>query len=133
MSFVLDASATLAFVFPDERDAAALAIAARLRDEITFVPMIWLWEVQNAVVTVERSGRLTAELATQLLDDIACLPVQQQIVHDDYAALARAQKLSIYDSLYLQLAMQNGVPLATRDSELVRAARSVGVEVLKNG
>jgi len=44
--------------------------------------------------------------------------------------LARSEGLSAYDASYLELAMRRGVPLATKDEDLARAARHVGVTLL---
>jgi predicted nucleic acid-binding protein len=44
--------------------------------------------------------------------------------------LARSERLSAYDASYLELAMRRGVPLATKDDALAKAARRVGVMLL---
>jgi predicted nucleic acid-binding protein len=43
--------------------------------------------------------------------------------------LARQQNLSAYDAAYLELAVREGLPLATRDGQLKKAARAVGVSL----
>jgi predicted nucleic acid-binding protein len=125
--FVLDASATLAFVFPDERDSTAVALARSLRTQKACAPTIWRWEVENAVVTAERAKRLTAGRATAILEDLAALPVELLRSQSGYIAHARRFRLSVYDALYLELAERMGIPLVTRDAALRRAARSLGV------
>ena len=42
-------------------------------------------------------------------------------------SLAQGQALSAYDAAYLDLAIHDGLPLATRDKALRRAARALGV------
>jgi predicted nucleic acid-binding protein len=44
--------------------------------------------------------------------------------------LARAQGLSAYDATYLELAMREGLALATQDDDLRAAAGRVGVELV---
>jgi predicted nucleic acid-binding protein len=44
--------------------------------------------------------------------------------------LSRRQQLSAYDASYLELAMRRGVPLATKDNDLARAANHMGVTLL---
>ena len=44
-------------------------------------------------------------------------------------ALARESGLSAYDTIYLQLALQEGLPLATADIKLCRVCRDFGVTV----
>jgi predicted nucleic acid-binding protein len=44
--------------------------------------------------------------------------------------LARAHDLTVYDALYLELALRLGAPLATLDGKLAEAARQSSVAVL---
>jgi predicted nucleic acid-binding protein len=48
----------------------------------------------------------------------------------ELAGLARDHRLSSYDATYLQLAINQKVPLFTRDGDLRRAASNVGVELV---
>ncbi len=130
MSFVLDASAVLAFVFPDEPDDAAIRLAQRLRETTAFAPLIWKWEIQNAIIAVERRGRITPPLATSLLNDVAKLPIRLDASDGGHVDLARRFSLSAYDALYLALAFRKQVPLATRDQHLIEVAGRLGVNIL---
>ena len=44
-------------------------------------------------------------------------------------ALGREHNLSSYDAAYLELAMREGLPLATTDNRLFNAAKSCGVAI----
>jgi predicted nucleic acid-binding protein len=44
--------------------------------------------------------------------------------------LAVAQKLTIYDAAYLELALRLGVPLATFDKALINAAHECGITAI---
>jgi predicted nucleic acid-binding protein len=44
--------------------------------------------------------------------------------------LAAEHNLSVYDAAYLELALRRGLPLASRDAGLNRAAQRCGVKVL---
>ena len=46
-------------------------------------------------------------------------------------ALAQEHGLSLYDALYLSLAERRGIPLATLDKALRRAAIAEGVDVVR--
>lgn len=46
----------------------------------------------------------------------------------DTLQLARRYKLSAYDASYLELALRKGMPLATLDEDLHKAAKKVGVK-----
>ena len=44
------------------------------------------------------------------------------------AALAERRRLTLYDAAYLELALRTGLPLATLDADLKKAAQAAGVE-----
>ena len=44
--------------------------------------------------------------------------------------LARLYNLTMYDAMYLELALRHGLPLATLDRRLAQAASDAGVETL---
>jgi predicted nucleic acid-binding protein len=48
----------------------------------------------------------------------------------DLLALGRSNSLSSYDAAYLELAMRQGLPIATLDSKLLQAARHVDIPIL---
>lgn len=48
----------------------------------------------------------------------------------DLLALGRANDLSSYDASYLDLAMRQGLPIATLDRKLVEAAKRMDVPIL---
>jgi predicted nucleic acid-binding protein len=50
--------------------------------------------------------------------------------NDDVVALARERKLTVYDAAYLELAIREGLPLATLDRALEKAAIAEGVPLL---
>jgi predicted nucleic acid-binding protein len=135
MAFVLDASVSLAWCFKDETTSYTEAVLDRLRDDEAVVPSIWPLEVVNVLLVSERRGRLTEAMAVHFLGVLESLPVS--IEQADFGtvagavwALARTQNLSSYDAAYLELAMREGLSIATQDKRLIDAARRLGVPVL---
>jgi predicted nucleic acid-binding protein len=49
---------------------------------------------------------------------------------NDLLAIGRTNSLPSYDAAYLELAMRQGVPMATLDSELLEAAKRVDIPIL---
>ena len=47
----------------------------------------------------------------------------------DTLNLARRYRLSAYDAAYLELALRLGLPLATLDADLVKAATTAGLSI----
>ena len=52
---------------------------------------------------------------------------------DETLRLADQFRLTLYDAAYLELALRRGLPLATLDGDLRKAARAVGLELLGEG
>ncbi len=135
MPFVIDASVALAWHFDDEPSDYADRVLERLREDQSLVPAIWLLEVANALVVAERRGRLTSAKVARAVELFLELPISPQDIVAPLALgpvldLARAQGLSAYDAAYLELAMREGLPLATQDGRLRAAAGRVGVPLV---
>jgi len=71
-----------------------------------------------------------------LLELLGALPVQTEPeterLHGPIMRLARTHGLTIYDAIYLDLAMRFAIPLATRDKDLKRAANETGVALIES-
>ena len=135
MSFVLDTSVTMAWLFEDEATRNTEALLDRLKTEEAFVPTLWTYEVGNVLLMAERRKRITEAQGrrfTQLLESLPISILDSHLVSlwSSAVVVARAHGLSVYDGTYLDLAMREGMPLATRDRALRRAARKLGVAVL---
>jgi predicted nucleic acid-binding protein len=135
--FVLDASVTLAWCFPEESTSYTEAVLDLLANgaEAT-APAIWPFEVANALLVGERRKRVTVAQVTSMLSRIAALPIFVDPIRVDRAfeqvlSLARQQQLTEYDAAYLELALRENLPLATLDVRLRRAARDAGIALLK--
>lgn len=132
---VLDASVAVAWCFPDQRNAFTLRILDEVAAGFGVVPDLWTLEVSNALVVAERKGWLTAEQSSLFLRELGSLPLEIEAVSGARAfgrilGLARAHRLTAYDACYLELADRMGLPLATEDDTLRRAARSEGVALV---
>ncbi len=132
---VLDCSVTMAWCFEDQADDHSRAALDALAKAEVLVPGIWALEVANALVVAERRKKLTQAESLRfvaLLEGLSIATDSRAAVQalSSTLPLARAYNLSAYDAAYLELALREGVPLATRDAGLVRAARSSGVALI---
>ena len=133
---VLDASIALAWCFPDEESAASEAILDLLSaGREAFVPVLWPLEVGNALLVAERRKRITVAQVTSVLQRIARLPITVVPLTTGRAFgsilyLARQEQLTEYDAAYLDLSLREGLPLATLDDDLRRAARRAGIDLI---
>jgi len=136
LSFVLDNSVTMRWFFGDGK-RQELAYAGRVLDAMkqdnAIVPVTWGLEVANviarseakALVTEARSGAFLAMLEGV---DIGVDTATFTHALSDTLQLARRFRLSAYDASYLELALRLGIPLATLDADLHKAAKKAGVK-----
>jgi predicted nucleic acid-binding protein len=132
---VLDASVALSWCFADEASPSTDALLDATRDHGALVPGLWFLELGNVLLQAERRGRISAADVAVRLDLISALPIYVDQnsagrAWTDILDFARAQKLTVYDATYLELSHRRGLPLATRDRDLARAARDVNIIVL---
>ena len=135
-SFVLDCSVAVAWLLEDERIPEADAFLDRLEGGgEAVVPGLWRLELGNVLAGAERRGRIGATGIARCLGLLARLPIVTDRDTEERALreileLSRGEYLTAYDAAYLELAMRRGLPLATLDRSLARAARRAGVDVL---
>jgi predicted nucleic acid-binding protein len=132
MAFVLDASVTLSWAFADEHDEFAFAILQRLEADQARVPLIWWFDVRNVLLVNERRQRITAADSAGFLRMLSGLSIEIDAAPDSdrVMTLGRRHRLTVYDCAYLELALRDGLPLATLDAQLAAAARREGVAVI---
>jgi predicted nucleic acid-binding protein len=136
-SFVIDASIALSWCFEDESSPATDAVLERLRRGAALAPVIWPLEVANGLRSAERRGRIdegSIPAVTQLLLSLP-IRVDDHVRLDDALGrvlhMARSVGPTAYDAAYLDLATRRGLPLATADEQLARAAIAVGIQLLE--
>jgi predicted nucleic acid-binding protein len=139
VKFVPDASVTMTWCFEDEKTELTEGLLEALADGAeAMVPGIWVHEVANAVAGALRRGRITGAAGASFIEDVQGLPIQvdgegERRVFEAVFQVACQHGLTVYDAAYLELAMRRGLPLATLDERLERAAREAGVEVVGAG
>ena len=129
---VLDASIAGAWLLEDEDDPVANSVISRLATELALVPQLWHLEVRNTLVVAERRGRVGAAGLEDGLRRVGELPIRTDTEPDlgTALALARRRRLTIYDALYLELALRADAPLATVDRALASAAVAEGLRLI---
>jgi len=133
--FVLDASVALCWCFENQATKYTEAIFEMLAGgEEASVPFIWPIEVTNVLVTAERRRDLKPAQVTSFTEELSAWPIQVDTVGLDRAfqqilSAARFHRLSAYDAAYLELAIREGLPLATLDNDLRKAAGAAGVKI----
>lgn len=136
MRFVLDNSVVMRWLLRDG-DAERIAYADRVLDRLmqddseALVPAIWPLEAGNVIVKAQAKGLVSEARAAAfigLLQDMAITTDVQTTERalGDTLQLARRFRLSTYDASYLELALREGLALATLDADLRAAMAQTG-------
>jgi predicted nucleic acid-binding protein len=139
MTFVLDASVALTWLLQDgSAEDAPYAFevlqAFGTAQAHAEVPITWGLEIANVVARCEAKRILTTAQTSAYLDLLRELPIAADADTYDRAfgttlELARRYGLSSYDASYLELALRHGLPLASLDRDLQKAAVHAGVKL----
>jgi predicted nucleic acid-binding protein len=138
VNFVLDASVTMSWLLADakstdRRYAESVLESFAKPDVVAAVPVTWGLEVANVIARAEAKAVVTeaqSEAFMEMLVGIRISPDPSTFPHAflETLSLARRYQLSSYDASYLELALRLGLPLATLDVDLQKAARKTGVK-----
>jgi predicted nucleic acid-binding protein len=135
VSFVLDSSATLAWVFQDETHELIGQIFADVAATGALVPALWRLEVANGLRNGLRRRRIDRADRDAALADLSHLritvdPDTDRLAWSATLSLSDRFDLTTYDAAYLELAHRHAVPLASLDKALCAAARRLAVAVV---
>jgi predicted nucleic acid-binding protein len=137
MSFVLDNSVTMRWFFGDGKPVEliyASKVLDALKAESALVPATWGLEVASVIARAEAKSLVTEARSGAFLEMLDGLDIESDaatFAHalSDTLQLARRYKLSSYDASYLELAVRLGMPLASLDENLQKAAKKAGVKM----
>ncbi|MGA2212376.1 MAG: type II toxin-antitoxin system VapC family toxin [Bryobacteraceae bacterium] len=131
-----DSSVAIAWAVPSQATDGAVGL---LNDVLTgtpfVVPVLWAFEVANSLLALRRRRVIQEEQyqrARQDLLDLDSIIDEEgpRLALEKISSIAQEHSLSVYDAVYLELALRRELPLATRDSALNKAAKSAGVSTL---
>lgn len=133
---VLDASVAATWYLPDEPSPVAAHALDRIVHAEVSVPDLFWHEMRNILLTNERRGRIRPTAVTGAIDHVRSLkletiPTAGLVEDQDVLNMGRRLQLTAYDAAYLHLADRQGALLATLDQELIRAAQSASVQLLR--
>lgn len=132
MTLVVDASAALAWSIGDESDRTALAHLKEVAAYGALVPALWLFEMESGLRDAIRRGRISEAEAVVIQAKLAGLPIRvvdasERVAFFGALALAGRFDLSVYDAVYLDVALRYQGRLVTRDRRLADVAKVLGV------
>jgi predicted nucleic acid-binding protein len=132
-ALIWDCSAAIAMAFEDERDEYARRALWAVSHEGALVPAHWPMEIVNVLRVAERRKRIEPAASREFLRLLGALPIQIEDFSGTVGGMVKlyesAERFSLtsYDAAYLQLALKSGLPLASKDSDLNKAASRAGV------
>lgn len=137
MDFVLDNSVSMRWLLetPKVSDQKyAEKVLMSLSDVDSVVPNLWHLEVSNVLLGAEKRADINIGDSEGFIIQIENLPIYVDPLTANQAfsriiSIARSYKLSTYDASYLELAIREGVPLATLDGDLRKAAKKAKVDI----
>jgi predicted nucleic acid-binding protein len=130
---VLDASAAVTWVMRDGAPQDEARIDEILLTGFILVPELWHAEVANALCSALRAGRIDEAFVVGVCEQLDQLDIRTDVVGTQVQRLALSAQehdLTAYDTTYLLLAQDRGLPLATLDRALARAAEAAAVELV---
>ncbi|KAF0127254.1 MAG: twitching motility protein PilT [Elusimicrobia bacterium] len=131
---ILDASVTLSWCFEGQQTRFSESVLAAVgQGAAPIVPPIWMYEVINVLAAARRKKLMDQATAATFWNKVSKLVAvvenpEKSAAHE-ILDLAEKYRLTAYDAAYLELALREGLPLATLDKDLKRAARAAGVRL----
>jgi len=129
----------VAWCFEDEATPELDRLLEQVQRDGALVPRIWAAEVANVLLMACRRNRIDRQAMQErqalldmlpiAFDEIGAGPIWRSSV----LSLAEMGQLTFYDAIYLELAIRRGLPLASMDRALRRAAQGHGVTVVPDG
>lgn len=124
--FVVDASVVVKWFVPEIHSEAARRLLALPHEYVA--PDLLFAEAANTIWKKIRRKELTAEDGQRLVADIARIAVEAvscRALAEDAHALATATGRTVYDAMYVALAVRFDTRLLTADGRLEAALRTV--------
>lgn len=134
MRVVIDASVALSWALPDESSEGAMKAYAAVEEDGAIAPVLFKIEFANALTIAVRRGRITLEqrqTAIRATSEIG-IAFDMDSLESCWSSaldLADRHRLTIYDALYLDVAIRRNLRLATLDKGLADAAARENVRL----
>lgn len=136
-AFVLDNSVSMRWLLESEKKSDqkyAESVLKSMIDVDSLVPNLWHLEAANVLLGAEKRSEVDAGEIERFISQLENLPIYVDPLtsHQSFSrimALSRIYKLSSYDAAYLELAIREGLPLATLDKDLRKAGIKANVEI----
>ena len=129
MAFVVDNSVVVAWFVQSQANAYTRRLRRRAEREGLLAPQLWPVEFAAVLRGLERCEIMGRHDVDRVAARVIALgiAIDTEAPLREFIVLSRSFGVSCYDAAYLELAIRRGIPLATRDDGLARAARDSGL------
>ena len=139
-AFVLDNSVSMRWLLSSDKksdQSYSEKVLKSMLNARAYVPNLWHLEATNVLLSAKKRSEIDAGEIEIFISQLENLPVHTDTSTSKQAfnrtlALADAYRLSSYDAAYLELAIREGLPIATLDKNLIKAAKKAGIEIYLN-
>ena len=136
-AFVLDNSVAMRWLLASTKASDqryAESVLKSLANAEAIVPNLWHLEAANVLLSATNRKEIEIAEVERFTVQLENLPITVDTltanqVFGHTLSLAKAYRLSSYDAAYLELALRQGLPLATLDKDLLKAARRSDIEI----
>ena len=132
ISFVLDASVAGSWLGDEPLSESNEELRYRALNQEAIVPALFRFEMANLALSKLRSLKIADQ--DYIFEILNAWPLQVEPQEPSYESILRIATecgISAYDAAYLEIAKRRGLPLATFDKALRKAAKHLGVKLLK--
>ncbi len=132
--FILDASVTMSWCFEDQQTGLSEAVLAAIEQNAApIAPPIWMYEVINVLAMARKKKLIDQATAVTFWNKasklVEVIESPEKGTAQEILDLSEKYHLTAYDAAYLELALREGLPLATLDKDLTKAAQAAGVRL----
>ena len=123
-TFVIDTSALIRLYIPDgliPQDLERIIDSAWRTETALLVPELVMAETGQVLLKKEKAGYLNVEEVDEIMTAILELPLEvvgHREIISDALTMARNYQLTVYDAIFLVLALNNHAELITADRQL---------------
>jgi len=136
-AFVLDNSVAMRWLLASNKPSDQLyadSVLKSLVDAEAVVPNLWHLEAANVLLSATSRKDIEISAIERFTAQLEDLPITVDTLTANQVfgrtmSLAKAYRLSSYDAAYLELALRQGLPIATLDKDLLKAARRSDIEI----
>ncbi|MDR1890722.1 MAG: type II toxin-antitoxin system VapC family toxin [Puniceicoccales bacterium] len=126
MQIVLDASYLMEFLENPEWE-----IFQWIWENEPVAPCLLRYEYNNILLCKLKNSNKTINQFRNVIHNLSIRYIDIAGEEEGIMPLAINYRLSFYDASYLHIAMEKGIPIATYDKDLIRAAKEKNVEVIE--